>query len=85
MTTDGWRNRIVGEGEKRASEFVQNPHNWRAHPRGQRQAMAAALGEVGWVQRVGKPAAPLVELGGGYPCWRILTLTKNDGVLVSRS
>lgn len=47
-----WRNRIVGEGEKRASEFQAHPLNWRAHPQSQSDALKGALNEVGWVQRV---------------------------------
>ena len=47
-----WRNRIVGEGEQVASQFVANPANWRVHPQAQRDAMRGALNEVGWVQRV---------------------------------
>ena len=47
-----WRNRIVGEGEQPASQFVANPANWRVHPQAQRDAMHGALNEVGWVQRV---------------------------------
>jgi hypothetical protein len=47
-----WRNRIVGEGEQPASQFIANPGNWRTHPQNQRDAMRGALNEVGWVQRV---------------------------------
>lgn len=47
-----WRNRIVGEGEQQASQFLANPNNWRTHPQAQRDAMRGALNEVGWVQRV---------------------------------
>ncbi len=47
-----WRNRIVGEGEQQASQFIANPNNWRTHPQNQRDAMRGALNEVGWVQRV---------------------------------
>ncbi len=47
-----WRNRIVGEGEQPASQFIANPNNWRVHPLAQRDAMRGALNEVGWVQRV---------------------------------
>jgi DNA modification methylase len=47
-----WKNRIVGEGEQPASQFIANPDNWRTHPQHQRDAMRGALNEVGWVQRV---------------------------------
>lgn len=47
-----WRNRIVGEGERAAKDFVLNPLNFRTHPDLQQEAMAAILGEIGWVQRV---------------------------------
>jgi len=49
-----WRNRIVGQGVKPASQFVANARNWREHPRAQRAALQGALNEVGWI-------APVVE------------------------
>lgn len=49
-----WRNRIVGQGVKPASQFVANARNWRTHPRAQRAALQGALNEVGWI-------APVVE------------------------
>ena len=30
-----WRNRIVGSGEKPASEYIAHHLNWRVHPRAQ--------------------------------------------------
>lgn len=48
----GWRNRIVGEGVKPASQFLAHPLNWRTHPQFQRDALRGSLNEVGWVQRV---------------------------------
>lgn len=47
-----WRNRIVGEGEKPASQFLAHPLNWRGHPDEQQRAIEAILTQVGWVQRV---------------------------------
>lgn len=47
-----WRNRIVGQGEKPASEFKPHPENWRTHPEMQKLALKGALDEVGWVQNV---------------------------------
>jgi len=52
LSESRWRNRIVGEGEQRASQFMAHPNNWRVHPQAQREAMRGALNEVGWVQRV---------------------------------
>ena len=49
-----WRNRIVGQGVKPASQFLANDKNWRLHPQSQRDALHGALNEVGWV-------APVVE------------------------
>jgi hypothetical protein len=49
-----WRNRIVGEGVKPASQFMANEKNWRVHPQAQRDALHGALNEVGWV-------APVIE------------------------
>lgn len=47
-----WRNRIVGEGEEAPDQLLANPRNWRVHPEHQQEALAGALSEVGWVQRV---------------------------------
>ena len=47
-----YRNRIVGYGTKPASQFLANPLNHRTHPQKQRDAMAASLKELGWVNVV---------------------------------
>ena len=47
-----FRSRIVGEGELRPSELLDNPRNWRKHPKAQLDALRGLLTEVGWVQRV---------------------------------
>lgn len=52
MTSSQWRNRIVGSGEKPASDFLANPDNWRIHPKPQQDALSGVLSEVGWVQQV---------------------------------
>lgn len=46
------RSRIVGSGVKKASDFLANPHNWRVHPKQQREVLSGVLREVGWVQQV---------------------------------
>jgi len=48
----GWRNRIIGEGEEAPDQLLANPANWRIHPKQQQDALAGVLNEVGWVQRV---------------------------------
>ena len=47
-----WSSRIVGECDVPPEALIANPANWRRHPQAQRAAIAAALGTVGWVQRV---------------------------------
>ena len=47
-----WRNRIVGEGTRKASQFHANPLNYRTHPQSQREAVRGSLDELGWIQRV---------------------------------
>jgi hypothetical protein len=47
-----WASRIVGESDVPPEELIANLANWRRHPQAQRAAIAAALGTVGWVQRV---------------------------------
>jgi hypothetical protein len=51
-TADPWRNRIVGQGDEAPDQLLANPSNWRVHPMAQREALAAVLDQVGWVQRV---------------------------------
>jgi hypothetical protein len=47
-----WRSRIVGHGEEAPDQLLANPRNWRLHPKGQQDALAGVLDEVGWVQDV---------------------------------
>jgi len=49
---DQWASRIVGEADVPPGELNANPLNWRRHPKAQREAMAAVLDRLGWVQRV---------------------------------
>lgn len=48
----GWQNRIVGHGEEAPDQLLANPANWRIHPKGQQDALAGVLNEVGWVQDI---------------------------------
>ena len=50
--SDQWRNRITGHGEEAPDQLLANPRNWRKHPKAQRDALAAVLDRVGWVQDV---------------------------------
>lgn len=47
-----WKNRIIGYGEKKASEFKFNPLNWKTHPTIQREALNSILTKIGWVTGV---------------------------------
>lgn len=47
-----WRSRIVGEADVAPGDLTANALNWRRHPEAQRAAMAGALSEIGWVQRI---------------------------------
>lgn len=49
---ESFRNRIVGYGERPASEFLANPFNPRVHPARQRLAVKASLESLGWVAPV---------------------------------
>ena len=50
--TAQWRNRITGSGTLKVAEALENPLNFRNHPPVQRDALAASLDTVGWVQQV---------------------------------
>jgi hypothetical protein len=47
-----FKNRIIGYGVKRASEFHPNPLNFRRHPSEQKAAVRASLTEIGWISAV---------------------------------
>ena len=51
-TTTPWRSRITGSGRLKVSEAKPHELNFRLHPAGQSQALAASLDNVGWVQQV---------------------------------
>jgi hypothetical protein len=50
--SQGWRNRIVGSGEKPASEFLSNPFNFRVHTALQTRALSGSLDSLGWIDDV---------------------------------
>lgn len=47
-----WKSRIVGQGEESPEHILANPFNFRNHPKIQREALAGALNELGWIQQV---------------------------------
>ena len=47
-----WRTRIVGEADVDPASILDQPDNWRLHPRLQQRALSGVLDEVGWVQPV---------------------------------
>ena len=51
-TPGQWASRIVGHDRVDPSTLVANPLNFRIHPNAQREALAAALTEVGFVRSV---------------------------------
>lgn len=49
---DTWKNRIISQGVKKASEFLANPYNWHIHTQMQNGALRFALNKLGWIQNV---------------------------------
>lgn len=47
-----WKNRIIEQGQRPASDFKFNPNNWRLHPQTQRNALNDILSRIGWIQGV---------------------------------
>ena len=43
-----WQNRIIGVGEVDPETLLANPHNWRIHPKKQKESLHAVLGDIGW-------------------------------------
>lgn len=63
MTTNAWRNRIVGYGEDAPENLLAHPGNWRRHPAEQQAALTGSLSTIGYVQAVivNKRTAHLVD------------------------
>jgi site-specific DNA-methyltransferase (adenine-specific) len=47
-----WRNSIVRYGEEAPEQLLAHPLNPKIHPRHQQEALAGALGELGWIAPV---------------------------------
>lgn len=47
-----WDNRIVGNAVVDPETLLENPKNWRLHPKQQQEALRGVLDQVGWVQQV---------------------------------
>jgi hypothetical protein len=47
-----WANRLLSTGVVDPATLTPHPQNFRTHPPAQRQALAAVLRDVGWVQQV---------------------------------
>ena len=77
---NGWRNRIVGHGEKPADQFQAHPRNFRQHPKAQRQALAASLNSVGWVDTVLENVTTGHLIDGHERIWQALDKGDNTPV-----
>ncbi len=51
-TSAPWRSRITGSGTIKVAEARPHALNFRLHPHGRSQALAASLDQVGWVQQI---------------------------------
>jgi len=49
---EGWKNRIVGNGNEDPEQLLANPRNFRIHPKHQQDALDAVLKQVGWCQSI---------------------------------
>lgn len=47
-----WQSKIVGHGKVAPDQLVANPLNFRVHPQAQRDALEAAIAEVGFIRSV---------------------------------
>lgn len=76
----GYENRIVGYGQRAASEFVANPRNARVHPKVQREAVKGSLETLGWVAPVIVNARTGYLVDGHERLWQALAV--GDDALV---
>ena len=74
-----FKNRIISQGEKPASQFAVNPKNYRTHPEAQRLALTRILEKVGWVQSVIENKRTGYLIDGHERVWDAL---KHDDELV---
>lgn len=58
-----WSDKVIGQGKVDPKTLLENPHNWRVHPKEQRQALANILDEVGMVAPVvvNEPTGRIVD------------------------
>ncbi len=52
MAIAEWKNRIVGHGDESPEQLAANPNNWRIHPQKQRDVLAGAINDVGYIRSV---------------------------------
>ena len=73
-----WRSRIVGHDRVDPTSLVANPHNFRTHPIQQRDALGAAIAEVGFVRSVmvNKTTGNLVD--GHERVWQALHTEQHE-------
>lgn len=75
-----FRNRIIGYGEKPASQFQANPQNWRKHPQRQRDAVHGSLNELGWVDTVLENVTTGNLIDGHERIWQALSKGDDEPV-----
>lgn len=44
-----WQNRVVGQGNADPHDLIAHPLNFRTHPKPQQDALAGAIGDLGWL------------------------------------
>jgi DNA modification methylase len=68
-----WRSKIVGHDRVAPDQLVANPLNYRKHPQAQRDALKAAIEEVGFIRSVtvNKRTGNLID--GHERVWQALT------------
>lgn len=74
QTSNGhWRSKIVGHDRVAPDQLVANPLNYRKHPQAQRDALKAAIEEVGFIRSVtvNKRTGNLID--GHERVWQALT------------
>lgn len=68
-----WNSKIVGHDRVAPDQLLAHPMNWRTHPQSQRDALRAAIEEVGYIRSVtvNKRTGNLVD--GHERVWQALT------------
>ena len=79
-----WKTKIVGHDRVAPDQLLAQPLNFRTHPQAQRDALAAAIDEVGFIRSVTVNKTTGHLLDGHERVWQALTSEHADLICFGR-